>query len=233
MSFFHVLICLVFFSCFVGCAFAADGNGALPTAGTVQQLLGPLASVPTLNLSGLATLPWQYSFADVVTTSTFYFKSFLFSEIPGLRTQTRSALFQNVKDIRVRIRKVPGADISWRAFLCADADIDPADFSSTSLLEFVRSHPGAVPIHTLDKDTTQSQIDFDLVWLLGLGSSVAQVIPPLIPARIVIFAESSTSLTNKVVVATLHGTVEIGGFGYVGGAGGQVAPAPAATAGGA
>jgi hypothetical protein len=153
---------------------------------------------------------------ETITTKTFFISTFLLSEIPGLVTQCRGALFQNVANVACRIRKIPGLDVTWRAFVCADTDLDPEDFSTTSLIEFVRNHPGAVPLHTLDKDTTQSCLDFSITWLNGLGSSVTTVLPPLRVPRLVVFAES-TNLKDKEAVITWHGTVEISGFGYVAG----------------
>jgi len=122
----------------------------------------------------------------------------------------------------VRIRKIPGFDITWRAFICSNDDLDPANFNANSLLDFLRNHPVAVPQYTLDKDTTQSSIDFKLDFLLSLGTSVTYVLPPLRTPRIVIFAESSAALTDKELCVAVYGNISIGGFGYVGG---KVSPA--------
>jgi hypothetical protein len=216
----------LFFS-FFAFALAADPsgpNGHDANVGQLLALLGPLLSAPSINVSGAASLPWQHTFSETITTTTFLFKTFLYHELPGLVTQCRGALHQNVHSIQVRIRKIAGADISWRAFLCADSDLDPENFDNASLVDWLCNHPGAVPLHTLDKDTTQSSIDFSLTPLLGLGTSVTYVLPPLRTPRIIIFASASTSLKDKTLVATVSGQVDIGGYGYVAG---SVAPARA------
>lgn len=227
----HVFFLVLIFCSFFSLVAAAAPDGGAGAAASFQALLGPLLSANVLNLSGAGSFPWHNSYAETITTTNFYFRSFLFSEIVGLVQQCRSSQFANVSSLLVTFRKIPGLDITWRAFLAADADLDPENFDSGELVDFVRTHPGAKPQFTLDKDTTQSTIEIPINWLIGLGTSVAYVQPPLRTPRLVIFLESDGTLLNKEIVFALSGTVEIAGYGYVAGHVGGKAPPLAAAAG--
>lgn len=218
---------IFFFLLFVSPTFAADGGGGggatVAANANLLALLAPLLSTSVINTSGSGSFPWQQTFVETISTEKFLFFSWLLHDIPGLVAQCRHALFQSVNNVGCSIRKIPGSDITWRVFVCADDDLDPTNFSETSLLDFIRTHPGAAPQYTLDKDTTQSTIQFSVPWLIGLGASVTTVLPPLRVPRLVVFAESSANLKNKQISVAFTGNVDIAGYGYVAG---HVAPAP-------
>lgn len=215
----NVITVIVFFS-FISAALAADGAAA----GAVN-LLQPLLQAPNINTSGFASLPWQSSFFEKCGTQGFYFASWTLAELPGLVQQIRGAFYANVKQVNCRIRKVAAVDATWRAFICASTDLDPENFSSTDLVDFVRTHPQAVPSFTIRGDTTQSNIDFTLNWPLGVGSSVGYVQPPLREPLLVVFAEGD--LHGSDIAISWNGTVDISGYGYVAG---HVGPAAAPAA---
>jgi hypothetical protein len=217
----YAILIVVILTCALFAA-AAD-NGGL-------ALLGPNLLAPVLNTSGAASLPWQETFISTITTDTFFFRSFALNEISALLRQTRGSLHANINNLAVRIRKIPGLDITWRAFVCAETDILNAasDDSADALLHFCCTQPGAIPIHTLAADTTQSSIDFTPEWLLGLGTSVYFNMPPLRSPLVCIFATASASLQGKSLVYTLSGRVDISGYGYLGAPPRQEDAAPAA-----
>lgn len=216
MSFSNVLIFIILFSSFFPFCAAADGDGVAGSS-SLAALLGPLLAAAAVNTSGAGSFPWHHTHVEVIKTSRFLFKSFLLHEIPGLVMQARNALFQNVSGVTIRLCKIPGMDITWRAFVCSDADLDPSNFSTTSLVDFVCNHPGAVPVFTLDKDTTQSSIDIPITWLNGLGTSVTSVLPPLHVPRLVVYATTTGSFKDKTLTIAISGTVNISGYGYVAG----------------
>jgi hypothetical protein len=199
---------------------AVDGPASTSAdAGSqLAALLGPLAAAWNLNLSGSGIFPWQHTYSQKCSTAEFFFFSTPPNTIGGLLTQCRSALQANISEVTVTFRKVPGLDLTWHAFWAAESDFNPEDFDPAAFLEYVRTHPTAVPQHTLDKDTTQSTIVFPLIPVIGLSSAVYTSLPPLRAPTIVVFVSASSgSLRDKDFVFTISGNVHISGYGYVAG----------------
>jgi hypothetical protein len=188
---------------------------SMTDANPLVALLGPLLQGAT-NLNSQGTFPFQQSGFEAAGDAKFFFKSWLLADLPGLVQQCRGALLSDVKSLRCTLRKVPDADITWRVFICSDDDLDASNFSPKSLVDFLRCHPHAVPQYTIKGDTTQSTLTFECAFPLGIGRSVAFVLPPLQKARLLVYLEADNgSIKDKAVHWSWSGEVEITGFGYV------------------
>jgi len=190
----------------------------------LTRILAGANLVPTIP----ARFPWQQSGAEAVTTNKFFLKTFALPELGGLVQQCRQAAFANIVTLECRVRKIAGADVTWRVFVAADGDLDPQSFNETSLVEYIHSHPGAIPQFTLDKDTTQSTLIFPIAnigvpvaspdyrsWPIGVGTSVNYNLPPARPPLLIIYAEASSSIKDKLATWTWSGVVEVSHHGYV------------------
>lgn len=184
-----------------------------PNTSSFLQSLAAASTAGTLS----AVVPWQSSFTRTPTSdNTFAAYTFSLDEIPGLFGQTRGSLVQHVHEMRCRIRKIPGVNVTYRCIVAALSDFeDPSSFGE--LDEYLCTYPTARAEFTLSSATTDNTIDLPVVWPIGISTSITGVIPPARVPLIVLYIKADTTLKSKQIVFEFSGRVELAGIGHVAG----------------
>lgn len=183
---------------------------------SLSSLLPTLADAPTVGTIEF-TVPWQQSEAIALTDSSLICITRALDELPGLVQQLRGSAVQHVSSVRCNIRKIPGLNVTYRAFVGALSDFD--DVSSIgNFVEYVRSFPTAQAAYTLSAATNDQTVEIPVIWPVGIGSSVSCTLPPArVPVIVITLETDASTFKGKNLVYQLLGQVRCSGVGHVAG----------------